>query len=405
MHRLTIGFACVVLTVASAPARAAEEERAAFGHMRYAVPAGWVEKRYANAVLIVLAKPPAGEQLEIQLMPSAPVAATMAGAMEAAWDDVCKSNGMTRTHAIKAPEPARKSFKGWEYVRADGILTADANRSEYHVELFVVRVADRCERVAVHSPMRTHNVTRTSLYDSPEHRRTIRRFVFGMKFDDFADAVVEPGTLKGDGIVGVWQGISMFGGAFKAAYAVFYSNGQVFFGSRFPTAGCDGQDTWIEAEQTPRYWGTYAFKDGAGTIAMPYGEIPIRAKAGGGLTLTTSKTDHAFARVGPVDGARFDGTYVMNEAYGQVPVITFTADGRFRDEGAMKVLDHEVTNVHAATQAPGAGTYAARDHTVTFKYDDGRVFLLAFPGAGYDKADPSPASLTLGYNEDTLKKR
>ena len=414
MRHVTFGWFGVAFGLASSLATAAAA--AEFGHMRYDVPAGWTEKRYTTGVILSLNRPPAGEQLEIQLMTPAAATGTLAEALATSWDDACVQLGVTKKRTVNnlpyEPAEARKSFKGWSYVHGTGEVTAKANGAEYFVDLFVIQVDRRLERLLVLSPMRTHNVSRYSLYESRAHRRAARAFVFAMKFDDWTDAVVAPATLKGegkgagvDGIVGVWQGISMFGGQFKAAYAIFYSNGQAFFGSRFPMAGCDAQDTWIEAEETPRYWGTYAFKDGAGVLNMPFGEIPVRSKADGGLTLTTSHTDHAFARVPAVDGARFDGAYVMAEAYERIPTIAFTAAGRFRDAGALRTLDHDYTNVFAIPTEPGAGTYAVKDHTVTFRYDDGRVYRLAFPGAGYDKADPSPATLTLGYNEDPLTRK
>ena len=46
-----------------------------------------------------------------------------------------------------------------------------------------------------------------------------------------------------------------------------------------------------------------------------------------------------------------------------------------------------------------------RFEKVTFRYTDGRVYLLAYPGVKYDKADPSPGQLTVSYNDDTLKKQ
>lgn len=379
-----------------------------FGHMRYTVPRGWTEKRYANGIILSLDNPTANEQLELQLMAPRPAAGTLADGMATAWDDACTQLGASKTNTVNntayTAEAPRKSFKGWDYIRATGIVTSKADHGDYCLDLFVIKINGRFERLTVVSPIHTHNLSRYSLYDSPVHRRTIQEFVFGMAFDDWKDAVVAPASLKGDGIVGVWQGISMFGGTFKAAYAIFYSNGQVFFGSRFPLSGCDGQKTWIEAELTPRYWGTYSFQNDGGVIKMIYGEVPIRSK-GNDLVLTTNKTDHTFVRVPSVDGARFNDTYIMAEAYEKIPVITFTADGHFKDEGAIRALDHDHTNPFSITIAPGAGSYSVRDHTITFRYDDGRVYLLAYPGADYDKSNPSPGQLTLGFNEDPLKKK
>ena len=45
------------------------------------------------------------------------------------------------------------------------------------------------------------------------------------------------------------------------------------------------------------------------------------------LIITANQTDHKFYSLPSVDGARFNGTYVMSEAYGKIPAITFTPDG------------------------------------------------------------------------------
>jgi hypothetical protein len=60
--------------------------------------------------------------------------------------------------------------------------------------------------------------------------------------------------------------------------------------------GFDGLNTRVDAEMTPRYWGTYTFKNGTGVLKMSYGEIPLRSNPeradGSGLILTTTRTDH-----------------------------------------------------------------------------------------------------------------
>jgi hypothetical protein len=46
-----------------------------------------------------------------------------------------------------------------------------------------------------------------------------------------------------------------------------------------------------------------------------------------------------------------------------------------------------------------------KDYTVIFNYTDGRKIKIAFMGVGYNKTNPSPATLTLSVNEDVLKKQ
>src|SRR5205823_2235636 len=96
-----------------------------------------------------------------------------------------------------------------------------------------------------------------SLYQDPGYRQSIHEFLFSLRFEDWKEPKVQAATLKGDGIIGAWFGVGMFGGKLHTGYAIFFSNGQAFFGNRFPLRGCADFNTWIDAEEVPRYWGTY----------------------------------------------------------------------------------------------------------------------------------------------------
>ncbi|HLF94865.1 MAG TPA: hypothetical protein VJB14_15470, partial [Planctomycetota bacterium] len=104
-------------------------------------------------------------------------------------------------------------------------------------------------------------------------------------------------------------------------------------------------------------------------------------------------------------GARFDGTWTLSAIEGKVPSITFTADGRFTDDGALKVLEHNLYRLYGVAAKPGAGTYQVKNHTVLFHYSDGREFGAAFAGMDWKKEETRPATLTLGFNQDTLTRR
>lgn len=73
---------------------------------------------------------------------------------------------------------------------------------------------------------------------------------------------------------------------------------------------------------------------------MPYAEIPVRME-GDELIITPNQTDHRFFKLNSVDGETFNGTYALSSLDGKIPSITFTSDGRFSDNGAIKVLYHE----------------------------------------------------------------
>ena len=123
------------------------------------------------------------------------------------------------------------------------------------------------------------------------------------------------------------------------------------------------------------------------------------------IIITANNTDHAFHKLNSVDGARFNGTYVMTEAYGKIPVISFTADGQFTDKGAIKALYHASDDCTNPGLAPGSGTYEVKNHSVLFSFSDGRKIKVAFLGVDYDIKNQSPATLTMGFNEDEMRRQ
>jgi hypothetical protein len=216
-------------------------------------------------------------------------------------------------------------------------------------------------------------------------------------------------SIEGGGIKGVWQGISMQTSAssgirYNVYTPIFLSNGQAYFGPKFPSDGLDNVDTRVRAELYRRDWGTYTFSNGRGVLKMPYAEIPLRME-GNTLVITANQTDHRFYNLPSVDGARFNGTYVMNEAYGKIPTISFTADGRFTDNGAIRTLSHEYSDCINPGVTPGAGTYAVKDYTVIFNYSDGRKVKIAFLGTEYDIKNQNPALLHMSNNEDPMRRQ
>lgn len=133
-------------------------------------------------------------------------------------------------------------------------------------------------------------------------------------------------------------------------------------------------------------------------------ELPV-AVDGETIVLTTSKTDHQYIRLDNVDGARLDGTYVLSEYLGKLQEITFTADGRFRDEGAVAILEHNTYKTDGIGQKPREGTDEIKNYTLLLRYSDGREFTAAFLGLGYKKTKTKPAAINLTYSHDELKRR
>ena len=383
-----------------------------FGAMMYTAPARWSEQVFQDGVVFKPLDLPAEEHLAMQIMQPLNFSGSIEQALQQSYDEAAAMYNTTKKYFAGGAEyqkaEAQKSFNGWEYIRGKGeVMVGFSN--ELGLELFVIKINNRFERVAVLKSKKSCNMSRYFSADRLQYTNAIDNFLFSLQFSDGQESVFKSGTINGDGIIGVWQGISLQTSAssgirYNVFSPVFLSNGQAYFGPKFPTEGLDGLNTRIPPELHRRDWGTYTFSNGRGVLKMPYADIPLRME-GNTLIIKANQTDHKFYQLPSVDGARFNGNYVMNEAYGKIPSISFTSDGRFTDNGAVKILYHEYIDCINPALAPGSGTYEVKDYTITFNYMDGRKIKIAFMGAGYDIKNQSPATLMMSYDENTLTRQ
>ncbi len=390
-----------------------------FGLMSYDPPAGWSHQVFSDGVVFKPLDLTAGEHLSIQVMQPLNFSGSLEQALQQSFDEAASMYQGTKMNYLGEgnykKEAVRTSFQGWEYIRCNGgvrIGTGDYP-PEFGLDLFVIKINNRFERVAV---LKSRTINRScsmsSFYadDRPPYSNAVNEFLFHLQFADGPQPFIGPArSVEGGGIKGVWQGISMQASAssglrYNVYTPVFLSNGQAYFGPKFPGTGLEGLDTRIPAEINRRDWGFYSFSDGIGVLKMPYADIPLRME-GQTLIITANQTAHRFHQLSPVDGARFNGTYKMSEAYGKIPVITFTADGGFMDNGAIRVLCHEYNDCINPGLAPGSGTYEVNNFTITFHYTDGRTIKIAFLGTEYDISNQSPALLHMSNNEDPMTKQ
>jgi len=339
-------------------------------------------------------------------------------ALQKSYDEAATMYKATKMYqaggADYAKNDATKSFRGWEYIRGKGGVQVENGtpyKTELGLEVFVVKVDNRFERVAILESRKNCNLSRYYTSDRIAYRNSIEGLLFSLQFTDLNPPATEIGSTKGPGIVGVWQGISISVGTpsvgepagvrYKGFFAIFLSNGQAYFGPRFPSEGLWGLDTRIQSELHSCDWGTYTLGDGTGVLKMPYVSIPLRMD-GNKLVIIANRTDHRFAKLNPIDGATFHGSYALSELNGKLPSVTFTSDGRFTDNGAIKVLCHEYIDCLNPALTAGSGTYDAKDYSLIFTYSGGRKVTIAFLGVDYAKSNPSPATLMMSSNEDKL---
>ena len=390
-----------------------------FGLMTYDAPAGWSHQIFSDGVVFKPLDLPADEHLAMQIMQPLNFSGSLEQVLQQSFDEAAAMYNGTKMNYIGEgnykKEEVKKSFQGWDYIRCHGGVRIGSNEypPEYGLDLFVIKINNRFERVAV---LKSRKINRScsmsSFYadDRIRYTRAINEFLFHLKFTDGPQPLImQSKSVEGGGIKGVWQGISMETSAssgirYNVFSPIFLSNGQAYFGSKFPSEGLNELDTRIPMELNRRDWGTYTFSNGRGVLKMPYANIPLRME-GNTLVITANQTDHRFYNLPSVDGARFNGTYVMSEAYGKIPAISFTTDGRFTDNGAIRTLSHEYNDCINPGFQPGSGTYEVKDYTITFNYADGRKIKIAFMGAEYDKGNQSPATLRMSSNEDPMKKQ
>jgi hypothetical protein len=417
----------VAITQTPMPAaKESNETKEQFGTMNYTTPKKWTAKKYSDGDILVPDDLREKEVLQIWVQQPMNFSGTMEQALQKSYDETVVNLKGTKMNDVNGGNykmvPAKKSFRGWEYVRCSGGIHLGGGDypPEYGLDLFVVKVNDRFERVAIVNSRNNCNLA--SYYPSARlnYYNDIERFLFSLQFPDWKEPVITMGTIKGEGITGVWEGIGLsvgmakagagLGAELKVKQAIFFSNGQAYFGSKFPVEGLDELPTWIQPELNRRDWGTYTFSNGKGVLRLPYGDIPLRLE-NNKLIVTSNKTDHGFIRINGVDGARISGTYALSSKNsfggetGKTPAISFTADGKFTDNGAMSILYHEYTECLNLGKDPGSGNYEIKNHSVIFHYTDGRKIKIAFIGTDYDKNNPSPATLTLSFNEDVLVKQ
>ena len=391
----------------------------------YTTPQGWKADKYADGDLLTPLDLPKNEYLQIWVQLPMTFSGTLEEALQKSYDETAETLHATKMYDVNggnySKETIKKSFRGWEYIRCSGGIKLGTGDypPEYGLDLFVIKLNNRFERISV---LKSRNHCNLSLYypsDRSNYYYAIENFLFSLQFPDWTDASVKTGTALGDDIIGAWEGISMtvgapttgagLGAGWRTRHLIFLSNGQAFFGTNFPNTGFCNMNTYVLAELNRRDWGTYTFANGTGVLKLPYGNIPLRMEKDK-LVITTSNTNHGFVKTTPVDGGSFSGKYALSNAdilgnvSGEVPVITFTEDGRFMDKGAMKILFHEYVDCLNSAKEPGSGTYEIKNYSVIFNYTDGRKIQIAFLGENYDRNHPGPATLILSSNEDICRR-
>lgn len=170
--------------------------------------------------------------------------------------------------------------------------------------------------------------------------------------------------------------------AYWIEYITFLPSGYVYW--RLPREGLLYFDPKVAQKAYPDDWGTYEIKNNGEIHILrgPQKRKYVITRNGERLNNPPELGKGSFRPVPVADGLKLEGTY---RRHSSDPTITFTADGRFRDEGAFRNFGDMARpdgTIYQDDGKGGSGTYLIEQYTLELRYSDGRIKrfpFLAFP--------------------------
>jgi len=196
-------------------------------------------------------------------------------------------------------------------------------------------------------------------------------------------------SSRDTGLSGVWMAMKLILGSStyepQPRWVTLFEDGQVF--TDMPNDGLLGFNR--QASQADpnraRYWGTWSVQGSAGSIQKP-GVIPTKLAVIGPDKIKLDN-DQYYRSVSVTD-LRLKGSWtsygnpsdpaLARLPVGKRPVISFTADGVFTDDGVFATFLKSGATEGDPRDRAGSGTYQFKDYTLILNYADGRTRHEAF---------------------------
>ncbi len=218
----TLRFAAPTVAVApeATPAPAAEATKPAAGTFQnviYTVPSDWSARENAGGVSLSPQGALQGDEtLDVIILPGK-VAADLAREFEATWREVCAMLNAESMRNVSGGmydlEGVGRSSSGWDFLRGTG--GARNAQRRFTISLFLAKVNDRIERVAIISREIQVNLTTASAASNPRFRGAIEELLFGLRFGNWNTPTFGEARLTGGPITGVWQASPCSAGSSK----------------------------------------------------------------------------------------------------------------------------------------------------------------------------------------------
>lgn len=236
--------------------------------------------------------------------------------------------------------------------------------------------------------------------------------------ESVSETNIETVTSTDDSPVGVWMGyqnVWAVTGSFTpmTVFMVMYDDGSFFID--MPIEGLEKFDKVESRNEDPGYWGIYTYdnKSRRGVWERSeYDQEEFEIDENGNMKIGITP----YYRLSSIDGLRLEGSWTVYanptdvlDHYGKTkPIISFTKDGMFVDQGLFVDGDFYLPemkndyNLDEKKVAPGEGSYSIKDYTLTLNYSDGRVRKAAF-NLYFNEEDTVTPDAIFIYRRDLMR--
>lgn len=189
-------------------------------------------------------------------------------------------------------------------------------------------------------------------------------------------------SVGADGFTGIYVGTRNFASAMSSVqldYVTFLPNGHVYW--TLPAEGLRYFDPRVAQRVNPDEWGTYEILGSQVRVSIGNNLRYAFVREGKQLKLqphSGSTSVRTYSPLATGDGLKLQGSYSRSDTD---PVITFSRDGNFRDEGIFRnfgTIGRADGTTYQDDGRGGTGNYLISQNTLELRYTDGRVKRFAF---------------------------